>query len=99
MIFASGNTQLSKRLARAEAELQALKMSQLRMESVAAAKTATQNACKLLSRMHASLLVTHSPNGKVVFSSERSGQSSWRREAFNNEETKSSWETTAEGES
>ena len=76
MIFASGNTQLSKRLARAEAELQALKMSQLRMESVAAAKTATQNASKLLSRMHASLLVTHSPNGKVVFSSERSGQSS-----------------------
>lgn len=40
----SRNAQLSKRLARAEAELQALKMSQLRMESVAAAKTATQNA-------------------------------------------------------
>lgn len=41
--------QLSKRLARAEAELQALKMSQLRMETVAATKTATQNACELVS--------------------------------------------------
>ena len=47
-MHASHNVQLSKRLAKAEAELQALKMSQLRMESVAATKTATQNACKLL---------------------------------------------------
>ena len=41
--------QLSKRLAKAEAELQALRMSQLRMESVAMTKTATQNACMLCS--------------------------------------------------
>ena len=39
--------QLSKRLAKTEAELQALKMSQLRMESVTTTKTATQNACRL----------------------------------------------------
>ena len=42
------DVQLSKRLVKAEAELQALRMSQLRMESVATTKTATQNACMLL---------------------------------------------------
>ncbi|XP_065884498.1 mirror-image polydactyly gene 1 protein-like [Dysidea avara] len=40
----SRNAQLSKRLAKAEAELQALRMAQLRLENTAATKTATQNA-------------------------------------------------------
>ena len=74
-------TQLSKRLAKAEAELQALKMSQLRMESVAATKTATQNACKLLyiaGSCEPSYTVTciYSSYGEAILSSEGSGQSS-----------------------
>lgn len=53
------SSQLSKRLAKAEAELQALRMSQLRMENVAATKTATQNACMLCSYIpYMSLAVT-----------------------------------------